>query len=390
MLLVRTSMADVSLLSLPMEIIHSIFDFIDFETILFSVRPVCKTLQNAVNQYSRLYVSLNLKQEDIIKPLSCIIRPENVMGLSLTTKPNTNIVKTFCSLFHDHQFTRLSSLSLHGIRDKDLEQILNSLHTNCLTSISIESSERDHDNVWKLISSLLLQANIQNLYTSNMDYKMEHLSWPVQNRLRKQVFNKCTYTEHLVILDQLPSLRNLIMKDCIMKDTDDNPPTSPSMTLHTSLNSLTINDGSSSLNLELLIAPIFELRHLKLISKYRKFDSMFDGYHWEQIIRTKPPHLKKLEFFLSCWNEREDNTYKIEPILATFKTPFWLIEKRWFICCSIMLSGSSIYLYTMPINIRYGEIVRCEVSSIDDTCRLTSRSFNTMVDHTSTEVKTLN
>jgi hypothetical protein len=220
---------------------------------------------------------------------------------------------------------------------------------------------------------------------------MEYFSWPVQYGLQKLEFRECNYAEYLVIIDQLPSLQTLIMENCIMKDTDYNPSTSSPVILHTSLNSLTINNGSfSSQKLELLLDPIPELRHLRLISKYRKFDCMFDGCRWEQIIQIKLPHLKKLEFFLSCFTAREGNSYRIEPIMATFRTPFWLNEKQWSVCCSLGLSGSVISLFTTPINIPYEKSIRFEVSSIDETCRLTSRSFNARIDNASTEVKGLN
>lgn len=349
-------MTEISILSLPMEVIHRIFDFLDFQTILFSIRSVCKRFQDAANQYNRLHVSLEPKQKEIIKSLLSILQPGNVTELSLT--------KTFPSSLPLQQFTQLSSLNIRKIRDSDLEQIFKNSNTNRLTSLLIESSEEKHANTWKLISKILQRTNLQNLCVPNLYFDIKDVSWPVQYGLQKLVIHNCKFSEYFQILDQLPFLQSLSLDNCSKdKDQTDIKP----KTFHTALKSLTINEGSfSSSDFNLLIEPIPELRHLKLVTGvYRKFDSMFDGSYWQEIMQTKLLNLKKLELFI---RHRED--HRIEPVIATFATPFWLNEKQWIVYCSRALSDSTI-LYTMPTNVKYKERFQCEMSTIDPTCRFT-------------------
>lgn len=381
-------MSNMSLLILPPEVIHRIFDYSDIQTIICSIRRVCKTLYNIVNIYNRFELTFNSKLVNIMKSLAPLVRPENVIALTISNTSDKNVISSFYSLFHGHEFTRLCSLTLYENRDTALEQVLEKLSTPSLTSLVIESNEREHSKTWSLVSSALVRWNLRKLCMTNMNYMMKHVSWPAHYSLQQLVFCSCTYSEYLLILHQLPYLRTLTMANCTVNDTDGKLLTSSTPTFHASLKSLTITDCSLSAQyFELLLKPINALRNLKLVSRKRNFDSMFDGCCWEEIIRIKLPYLDKFEFFFSHSNIQGDNFISLESLIAPFRTAFWLNDKQWFVSCAAVFSSSAIWLHTTPINIHdIGRSVRCEISWMDNVRRVTSRNLNTMVDTMSDKV----
>jgi hypothetical protein len=51
---------NLTIQTLPVELIHRIFDNLDTETILFSIRPVCRSFRCIVNTYNRYVLDLQL------------------------------------------------------------------------------------------------------------------------------------------------------------------------------------------------------------------------------------------------------------------------------------------------------------------------------------------
>jgi hypothetical protein len=51
---------NLSIERLQMELIHRIFDYLNTETILFSIRPVSRLFQSIVNNYNRYDLNLNV------------------------------------------------------------------------------------------------------------------------------------------------------------------------------------------------------------------------------------------------------------------------------------------------------------------------------------------
>jgi hypothetical protein len=43
------------------------------------------------------------------------------------------------------------------------------------------------------------------------------------------------------------------------------------------------------------------------------------------------------------------NRQDIEQILASFRTPFWLEHKKWFVTCEYDIRNSHLYLYSTPV-----------------------------------------
>ncbi|CAF1131320.1 unnamed protein product [Adineta steineri] len=213
---------------------------------------------------------------------------------------------------------------------------------------------------------------------------MGHILWPDQYKLQHLVIDSCIYGEYLDILQKLPYLQTLVMRNCTIDDTHSTLLLLSKFKTLSSLISLTISNCSFSLkNLTLLLSPIPTLLHLKLISHRGILDSFFHGSRLEELIRAKAPTLVRFEFFLSYNYQENDRFISLESLMDPFRTPFWLNDKRWFVTCAYVPKGSTIWLHTTPIrDCGIERLVRCEVSWIDNQCRLTQRSIDEIIDNT--------
>ncbi|CAF4108470.1 unnamed protein product, partial [Adineta steineri] len=99
--------------TLPVEMLHRIFDNLDAETILLSIRVVSRLFQAAASTYNRYSIDFQLISTSKFPLLCRLINPENVISLTLLNNYRTfNQTDLFISLTHLKQFTRLHSLTL--------------------------------------------------------------------------------------------------------------------------------------------------------------------------------------------------------------------------------------------------------------------------------------
>ncbi|CAF3711173.1 unnamed protein product [Rotaria sp. Silwood1] len=86
------------------------------------------------------------------------------------------------------------------------------------------------------------------------------------------------------------------------------------------------------------------------------FDIDLDGQQWEQIIID---HLPKLETFQLKMHikleDDDDKQLKIDKLIASFQSSFWLDEHQWFVRCHYVEECclNSIILYTLPYAFGY-------------------------------------
>ncbi|CAF1358491.1 unnamed protein product [Rotaria sp. Silwood1] len=117
------------------------------------------------------------------------------------------------------------------------------------------------------------------------------------------------------------------------------------------LTSLTINNCTLPMeHIELLLYQTPALNYLKLISCERTFDTIFDGYNWEQFILNKLSQLKQFEYFFSFTSTINNYMKVLNHVLTSFQTPFWLKEKRWFTICGYVFGFEIFQLHTTKIN----------------------------------------
>jgi hypothetical protein len=101
-----------------------------------------------------------------------------------------------------------------------------------------------------------------------------------------------------------------------------------------------------------LLQTMPNLRHLTVETD----DIDMNGHQWEDIIVN---HLLKLQVFQLEMKFRlrnnEDKEQRMDQLLKSFQTRFWLEEHQWFVRCDWDQHpfGSKIYLYTLPYTSNY-------------------------------------
>ena len=102
-----------SFLSLPVEVLHLIFDELDGATLFLSVREVCRSLRAAVESHHRYALDFTALSKPDFHRLMRVVLPERVTDLSLSDGEMTpGQIAVFLSLFDIGLFARRRSLTL--------------------------------------------------------------------------------------------------------------------------------------------------------------------------------------------------------------------------------------------------------------------------------------
>ncbi|CAF1416602.1 unnamed protein product [Rotaria magnacalcarata] len=82
--------------ALAIEVIYRIFDYLDAETILFSLRCVSKQLYSVAITYNRYELDFRYMLKSDLPVIARIINPENVVSITLSDELRTkNQIKLF-------------------------------------------------------------------------------------------------------------------------------------------------------------------------------------------------------------------------------------------------------------------------------------------------------
>ena len=381
-------MTDASLLTLPVEVIHRIFSYCNTETIVLSIRPVCKRLYSVVNGYNQFELTLDSKTKSKFQLICHLVPTEGITKLNiLRGEYGSSYMKFFHSICNIRHWTRLRSLNIQYIGEKDLAQLFEMMNTDTFTSLSIGSYEKDISKILLHVTSAIDKFQIRRLCLNQFDHIIKQMSWSVDCTLTHLEIGACHYDEYITVLQRLRNLRTMLMKQCVINDKNTTTAANSDIKFCSLLKSLTITEFSlSAQNLESLISFTPKLVHLKLTNpKYRSFDYVFHGSFWENFIRINLSSLKKFEI---CFCSGTDAVNDFAELFTPFRTPFWTEEKHWLIACAFFVRNSGkIWLYTLPIDVYIDEdSVRCEMSSRDGVCRLTKRHLNEVFDTTPDEV----
>ncbi|CAF3246480.1 unnamed protein product [Rotaria sp. Silwood2] len=124
-------------------------------------------------------------------------------------------------------------------------------------------------------------------------------------------------------------------------------------------------------HIETLLSRTPALVRLKLISRKRAFDSIFDGYNWEQFIINKLLQLNQFEYFFSFIHKTNDYMAVLNRVIASFQTPLWLQEKHWYTICSYAFESQTFELHSTTIHVTDSDnLIKFEKSAETNTCRL--------------------
>ncbi|CAF3620119.1 unnamed protein product [Rotaria sp. Silwood1] len=315
-----------SLLTLPIEIFHQIFDYLDAQTIILSLSRTCRQLQVAANSYIRYVFNFKFISKLDFQLLCLRIDPRNVISLTLFRHDEiVNQVQLFLSTVKNKYFHRLHSLTLVNIEECDLNRIFRHVNIDSLISLSIkigEISEGYKENTAKLLSSIVQQVNLRHFELEIDESRIITMSWPVE----------CTI-QQLRLSTTLTVYPSSTIFNC--------------STHFRQLTSLAIENLRTNMdNIELFFSQTPSLIYLKLIGK----ENFMNGHRWEQIIQTKLPLLKKFEFFFVRYRNALPTALENQSIIASFQTSFWIEYKKWLV--NFELSTGWIFVikvYSLPV-----------------------------------------
>jgi hypothetical protein len=339
----------LSIEHLPVELFHRIFDHLDTESILFSVRSVCRLFESVVKGYNRYKFDFKIISKCNFHRLCRLIPPEHLISLALYKNEEIpDQISFFISNYHLRQLTQLHSLSLFGITELQLGLILKRINLNCLTSFALyieKYDDRRRKTTENYLSLIMAQPTLRKL---ELDINIDRLStiqWPSNCRIESLIMNDYIIDDNLFqIIRCCPQLHRLILKD--------NPPISINRSIisqssFVQLTSLTLEALGTSINdLESFLLFTPTLIHLKLLGE----GSLYDGKRWEEFIQVNLTHLDKFEFIFIFRRLIAYTPEELQSIIQSFQSQFWIEDKKWFVTCQFHSNKpEEIQIFSIPI-----------------------------------------
>ncbi|CAF1661467.1 unnamed protein product [Adineta ricciae] len=325
------STMNINLVDLPTELFHSILDRLDAMTIIYTLRPVCKRTYSMIKSYNRFQLifssfywsdQLLITQKIPFENVSSIVFSDSDIFTDFGIYP-------FFENFDIRRFSRLKSLSF---------------------KVSERSSE---------LRSQAFQSNIL----------INKIIQPVHSTLQYLKLPKCNYFQYHLILRTLPNLKTFIIDSFQLENANE---TINSVQKYEQLTSLTISKCNLLMeHFRLVLITVPSLTYLKLMSTRLMYGHVFNGSFWEEFIQIRFPQLKTFEFHFTYPIQDNAIVHSVNSIIASFRTSFWLQDKRWFTICDHFIKSKQIAVYTKSICVNQdGPLIRCEAVPVSSVCRL--------------------
>ena len=100
-----------------------------------------------------------------------------------------------------------------------------------------------------------------------------------------------------------------------------------------------------------------KLKQLEIRCRTSTDELLLDGHQWEIFLSKSFPHLSKFDFYFKYLSQRNLS-------LNTFRTQFWLEEKKWFLALSTCPYSNNFELFTVP---HFNTTMKTSRSIIDTT-----------------------
>ena len=330
---------------LPNELLYRILGILDNETILFSFRLTCRRFYSIVQSYNHYQLDFRSISKPNFRSICRSIHPAHIVSLTLSNENQTaNQIKCFLSSFSVQQMTRLRSLTLLKIDYQDFNTILQPLSTLSSLSLTFSNNNFQNSETLSLLSSVISGQYLRSLTFDLSTENINQISWSKECLLQSLTISQSIgFTQLCTILSSALQLKKIVLQDCIVRINRD---TDLSMA-YTQLISLTLNDSGLNMNgCELLLSAVPSLEYFRLIGG----SELCNGLFWENLIQKKLLKLTKFEFGLPGEASLTLNdSSEIQTLVSSFRTPFWLEVKQWFITCYYFKSSSSYCLYSLPI-----------------------------------------
>ena len=248
------------------------------------------------------------------------------------------------------RFSHLQRLSLSHLRSSDtLNKILKQCHSlPFLTHLNLIECCLNYtpSDTIRLMTSLWSLPALSHCSIDHMSFNAVSVAeMPVVSQTLKSLSLKKTYAPLRILHHMLrfaPHLERLCMSDIIGYDNEAEQAADTS-----SLTYLNISFTGSIPSLEQLFLNLPNLRHVNI----RTSSICLSGYVWQEMIVRCLPRLEVFRLKMEFSTLRRQNREKeVNELLASFRTPFWLEEHRWFVQRSFNSESAfnNEVLYTVP------------------------------------------
>ncbi|CAF3711645.1 unnamed protein product [Rotaria sp. Silwood1] len=353
---------------LPIELLYSIFDYIDVQTIIFSLRHTCRQFRDIVKWYDRYVLDFDLISMYRLRYICRLIRPDSVISLKLSDDVKTpKQIEYFLSLINIRRFTQLHSLTI----TQDSEDLFNSIFDhviNCHSFVSFSiyfrpsppfkhPDFRDYDLTGPTLgplASVIAQSNLTIFKTNLRSYQLDKILSPIQYSFQHLTIGNCTRKQYYMILRHSPHLQTIVMEHFKRKqnqaihDSESEENDQFVYDFYHPLTSLTLLEHQGSIfDLEKSLSLTPTLMHLKIIGDISDTIFFMDSSRLEEFIRSKLCSLKHFEIFINGSTNSEN--LSIDMLIEPFRTSFWIEEKHWFFTCEFLLRLQKFIFYSTPI-----------------------------------------
>ena len=340
------SQSTANLSKLPVETLHHIFDELDAQTIVLGLARTCQRLRAVVKSYDRYRLDFQWLSKSDFKLMCHLVDPRDVISLTLSQyRCGLDHVELFLSLVKTRQLSRLRTLILGPLVEQHLTLVVKSIPFQSVTSLSVAilpTDDRPLSPTTKFLSSAIAQVKPRRLKVSFGLERLQKIVWSNQTQLEYLTIGVSIHWDLLCeVLAQLPRLRTLVLDDVNWLSSKSHATVFPQITSFTFTNATLLLE-----RLELMLSLMPSLNHFKLVGD----GDYVDGERWEHFIQTQLPLLMKFNIFINHFYIARRTPAYVESIMASYRTPFWLEQKKWFVTCEYCTDElPRINLFSMPI-----------------------------------------
>ena len=145
-----------SLDSLPVELLYRVLDGLSCEEIFFSFGHVCRRFRRITQTYHRYKIDLSLISKPRFDLICRLIRPENVLSLTLSNDKETpGQISLFLSSVKIQKFTHLRHLTLNELSHSDRTKLRRGLKSCPLVSLRVQSKNKAVKSAGQWLTSLV-------------------------------------------------------------------------------------------------------------------------------------------------------------------------------------------------------------------------------------------
>ncbi|CAF3400241.1 unnamed protein product [Rotaria sp. Silwood2] len=347
------------------ELFLEIFDYLNGVEIVYAFSQLNNRFQHLLIKYVNTFdfKSINKVKFDYVTQHHDICQWRSLRLSEDNQTPGQ--VRLFCQLFPPAQYiSQLQSLSILNMKPKCAKEILSQLVS--------------FDYLISLTVTTICGENIQPMTLPS---------------LKRLVFTGCKHNNWIKNFHSLRTLEYTINytchHDCVL--------TLPKRLKHLKLLYNEAKDGNA---LQTSLSKMSKLTKLALYDN-GNYSILPDGKTWEEFIKSSLPLLKTFQFCSYFLNRNALND--INHTMASFSTPFYLVEKRWFTQCDSNNRTSALgAFYTLPFafcgmrvdmnscnmststlpatNIdqkQYESSTRVKTQQFDEKCEISCRNFPT-------------